>query len=185
MKPVCQPEVQEFPVMSPENRPRAAWAARNKDAGHARPSSGSCSELDANKSTLRVLQAHGLVRRERRELPTERGALQPTLGSCCTGTEHHWWPQRRNIGPGRNYFLVTALHGCHMCNKQVMSVVTCFTDICSTGKPIKIDNTPMRLLFLGHVFQTQDTGRDKTRTSFSTSENIIKKSFCQAGHPFS
>ena len=145
--------MQELPVMSLENRPRAAWAVRNKGVGHARPWSGSRSELDANKSTLQAVQACGLVRREGGLLRMDRGALQPAVDSCCVGTKHRWWPWRRNIGPGRNYCLVRALHGCHMRNKQVISVVTCFTDFCSTGKSIKIDNTPMRFLFLGHVFQ--------------------------------
>lgn len=117
------------------------------------PPSGSHSELDANKSTLRALQARGLVRREEGELWTDRRALQPTVDSCCVGTEHRWWPWRHNISPGRNYCLVRALDGCHMHNKQVVSVVTCFTDFCSTGKSMKIDNIPMRLSFLGHVFQ--------------------------------
>lgn len=141
-KPVCQPEMQEFPVTSPENRLRAARAARNKGVGHRRPLSGSHSELDANKSTLRVLQARGLVRGEEGELQTDRGALQPTVDSCCMGTEHRWWPWRHNIGPGRNYCQVRSSHGCHTRNKQVISAVTRFTDFCSTGKSVKIDNTP-------------------------------------------
>lgn len=51
---------------------------------------------------------------------------------------------------------VTALHGCHMHNKQVVSVVvsvaTCFIDFCSTGKSIRIDNAPVGLLFFGHIY---------------------------------
>lgn len=142
------PRCKRFLAIGPESRSQAAWAVGNKGVGHKQPPEGQLLGAGCQQKHLSPAGSWAGEEREGRAVDG-LGCPAACQGFLLPGNPTCWWPC---IDVGRNYCHVRVLHGCHMCNKQVASVVTCSIDFCSTGKSITVDNTPMGLLVFGHVY---------------------------------